>query len=556
MRRFPLLAKLIIVSRVFMRRKPAHSAIDGVIVRDQSSLRNRRIGHVDQTSVAGKLPRVLAPSAQLADSPVPAAHHAATGTGLRQEIEESLAQIERSDDIAADRDRKRRRRRRIVKWLGIMLVCGLVAMGGYVGFKAIVASSSIFKGNIFDIFSDQSLKKDSNGRSNILIFGTSGYSDSSDHPGANLTDSIILISVNQEKDDAFMLSLPRDLYVKHADCPPLGTSSGKLNEVYYCGSNDAKDDERGAAALRTTVGEILGIDVQYSVHVNWTVLQQAVDAVGGVDVTIETDDPRGILDRNFDETCNYRCYYVKYKQGEVAHLDGIHALALSRARNANGGYGLSGGNFDREKNQQKIIKALRDKAVSSGTLADISKVTRLIDALGNNLRTNFQTKEIRSLLSIGAKTGENKIVSLSLVEPGNALVTTGELDGAGSIVRPVEGLYDYSAITRYIQQKLASDAVGQESSTIDVLNGSDGVGFASRKKDELALKGITVTSIGDAPVRSSYGALQWFDLSGGSKPQTAKKLADTLGEASSGSHLPDGVTSDANFVILLGNGAY
>ena len=539
-----------------MRRKPAHSAIDGVIVRDKSSLKNRRIGHVEQTSIAGKLPRVLASSAQLADSPAPAAQHAATGVGLRQEIEESLAQIEQSDDIAADRDRKRRRRRRIVKWLSIMFICGLVAVGGYVGYKAIMASTSIFKGNIFDIFSDQSLKKDSNGRSNILIFGTSGYSDSSDHPGANLTDSIILISVNQEKDDAFMLSLPRDLYVKHADCPLLGTTSGKLNEVYYCGSNDAKDDERGAAALRTTVGEILGIDVQYSVHVNWTVLQQAVDAVGGVDVTIETDDPRGILDRNFDETCNYRCYYVKYKQGEVAHLDGIHALALSRARNANGGYGLSGGNFDREKNQQKIIKALRDKAVSSGTLADISKVTRLIDALGNNLRTNFQTKEIRSLLSIGAKTGENKIVSLSLVEPGNALVTTGELDGAGSIVRPVEGLYDYSAITRYLQQKLASDAVGQESSTVEVLNGSDGVGFASRKKDELALKGITVTSIGDAPVRSSYGALQWFDLSGGSKPQTAKKLADTLGEASSGSHLPDGVTSDANFVILLGNGAY
>ena len=57
-----------------------------------------------------------------------------------------------------------------------------------------------------------------------------------------------------------------------------------------------------------------------------------------------------------------------------------------------------------------------------------------------------------------------------------------------------------------------------------MLNGSDGVGFASRKKDELALKGITVTSIGDAPVRSSYGALQWFDLSGGSKPQTAKEV--------------------------------
>ena len=194
-------------------------------------------------------------------------------------------------------------------------------------------------------------------------------------------------------------------------------------------------------------GEILGIDVQYSVHVNWTVLQQTVDAVGGVDVTIETDDPRGILDRNFDETCNYRCYYVKYKQGEVAHLDGIHALALSRARNANGGYGLSGVILTERRISKRSSRRYVTKQCLAARWRISAKVTRLIDALGNNLRTNFQTKEIRSLLSIGAKTGENKIVSLSLVEPGNALVTTGELDGAGSIVRPVEGLYDYSAIT-------------------------------------------------------------------------------------------------------------
>ncbi len=533
--------------------KRPHSAVDGVLSRDSLSGSRRQIGVAAPTPPSERLPRVVAPSESLLETQT--SRQPAAGSLLRAEIEESLAQIDRSEDVKHMK-RPRRSWRVLLKRVVVVLFIILVGAGGFVGYKALMASTSIFKGSIFDIFHDQALKQDANGRSNILIFGTSGYSDESDHPGANLTDSLILISVSQEKKDAFMLSLPRDLYVKHPECPPLGTSAGKLNEVYYCASNDAKDDERGAEALRTKAGEITGLDVQYSVHVNWSVLQQAVDAVGGVDVKIETSDPRGILDRNFDQTCNFRCYFVKYKKDEIAHLDGVHALALSRARNANGGYGLSGGNFDREKNQQKILKALQEKAVSSGTLTDIGKVTGLIDALGKNLRTNFQTKEIRALMDLAAKTKEGSIASLSLLDKDDPLVTTGMLDGAGSIVRPIAGLYDYSDITTYIQKKLSSDAVGQEAATVDILNGSDGYGFAARKRDELTPKGITVANVGDAPAKSTYEPIQWYDLTGGTKPQTAKKLKELLGVESSGTHLPDGVTSDSNFVIILGNGVY
>ncbi|MFZ1812187.1 MAG: LCP family protein [Candidatus Saccharimonadales bacterium] len=535
-----------------MKRRRIYGTVDGVISRDPKGSANRRIGVVAPETVSDRLPRVVALSAELSSRQT--ARHPASGSLLRAEIEESLAEIDQSEQAVVRRPR--RSWKRTLKYIMITVVIVLIGVGGFVGYKALVASGSIFKGGIFDIFHDQALKQDANGRSNIIIFGTSGYSDESDHPGANLTDSLILLSISQEKKDAFMLSLPRDLYVKHPDCPPLNTSAGKLNEVYYCASNDAKDDEKGAEALRAKVGEITGLDVQYSVHVNWSVLQQGVDAVGGVDVKIETDDPRGILDRNFDQTCNYRCYYVKYKKDEIAHLDGVHALALARARNANGGYGLSGGNFDREKNQQKILKALQEKAVSSGTLTNITKVTSLIDALGKNLRTNFQTKEIRSLLDIASKTKETSIAQLSLVEPGSTLVKTDTIDSAGSVVEPVAGLYDYSDIQAYLRKKLSGDAIGKEAATIDVLNGSDGYGFAARKKDELALQGIDVAAVGDAPAKSAYKPIQWYDLSGNTKPQTAKKLQEVLGVANSGSHLPDGVTSTSNFVIILGNGAY
>lgn len=77
-----------------------------------------------------------------------------------------------------------------------------------------------------------------------------------------------------------------------------------------------------------------GLDVQYYAHINYTVVREAVDAVGGVDVKIESSDPRGILDRNFDWKCNCECYYVNYKNGEVAHMDGEHALAFMRTQRA------------------------------------------------------------------------------------------------------------------------------------------------------------------------------------------------------------------------------
>src|SRR5690606_36821939 len=109
-----------------------------------------------------------------------------------------------------------------------------------------------------------------------------------------------------------------------------------------------------------------------------------------------SDDPRGIYDPNFDWECNHQCNYVKYPNGP-AHLDGKHAVLLARARDSTGmGYGLADGNFAREQYQQKILVALRDKAASVGTLANPAAVAQLIDSLGNNVRTNVSTGEVKT----------------------------------------------------------------------------------------------------------------------------------------------------------------
>ncbi len=471
----------------------------------------------------------------------------AGGGRLAEEIDESLRQID--DEQPKKPKRRVKIGKRGIKRLLIALLVVFALIGGYIGVKTLLAGSSVFNGNLFDVFSNKPLKKDQFGRSNILLFGTSEDSQAHIEGGSGgLTDSIMVISLDQEKKNAIMFSIPRDLWVDYGrDC--LAGYSGKINALYEC-AKDGTSEQAGANALKEVVGETFGIDIQYTAKVNYGALKDAVNSVGGITVTIDSDDPRGIYDPNFDWQCNFQCKLVKWPNGP-AELDGEHALALARARNAAGGYGLGGGNFDREQYQQKIILAIKEKAVSAGTLANPVAVSGLIDSIGNNVDTNFETSEIKTLVDLTGEINATNIQSISLVDEDKPLVTTGNINGQ-SIVRPVAGVDNFSKIQSFIQQKFAGSVESTENATVEVLNGTDSSGVASKKEAELESRGIIVTSIGDAPTSSSYGAVQWFDMTGGSKPKTAAKLKDAIGEASSGSTLPTGVQSDADFVIIVG----
>lgn len=451
------------------------------------------------------------------------------------------------------RTKKQRIRRRVILTIVWLLVAFFVAAGGFLAYKAINAGSKVLQGNFFDLVQNQPLKEDANGRSNFLVFGTAEDDEGGNHGGANLTDSIMVVSVDQDKKDAYMLSLPRDLWVRY-EMPQGGMCTvgvqGKLNAQYFCASDDGENEAQGAKALGEKVAEITGLEIQYYAHLNFTAVVEAVNAVGGVDVTIESDDPRGIMDRNFDWKCGYRCYYVKYANGQKAHLDGEHALALARARNASGnGYGIYD-NFDRERNQQMIIKALREKAVSAGTLTNLGAVTGLIDAMGNNLRTNIETKEVRTLMDLGTKIPSENIISLSLNGEGNMLVTTGNYNGQ-SIVRPVAGITDYSDIKAYVKRQITSDPFVKEEPHVIVLNGSEVAGVAQTAADLLEEKGFLIDNIANAP-EGKYERVVIYQVDN-EKTATAAKLKQLYGVTPKTTAPPVSVTGETDFVIIIGD---
>lgn len=459
-----------------------------------------------------------------------------------------LTRRQRREQASVLQDAKKLRRKKRRKRIAIIILLVLLLSGGYFGYKFFVSSGRMFGGNpLTALFGGKALAQDETGWSHIVAFGTSEDDPLQGHGGSDLADSIILFGVHQDKKQAYMVSVPRDFQVQYpSECR---TSSGKINAVFQCG----EDEEDGQRLMRQTIGTIFGVPVQYSAHANYTVLKDMVNAVGGITVTIDSSDPRGILDRGFDWQCPdgpYTCYFVRYPNGPV-ELDGDQALKLSRARGEKAPtYGLSRSNPDREDNQRRILSAIQDKAISAGTLSNPVRWNKILDALSDNLRTNFDVREVRTAVGLLKDINGNAVQSISLSDPRRNL-----LGSCGGNICPVAGTYDYSQLQGLVRLYQKSPAIASEQPTIDVRNATNTGGLATKEAEKLEKLGFSVAVIGDAASTfATSGSVQIYQVNANEKQASLQYLEDSLGAKSKGA-LPQGVTSSSDFVIIIGNDA-
>ena len=320
-------------------------------------------------------------------------------------------------------------------------------------------STAVFKGNPMDILISSELKKDENGQTNFLIFGTS--EDAKGHGGQELTDSILVASINQEYKTAKVFSVPRDLWVNYsvAGSEPMSCTvgdRGKINATYLCALEEYKNsmsvsNAKDAASLyfAKKISEVTGLSMHYYVAADWSAVKMIVDKIGGIDVDVYADDKDGIHDS---------CQRIDLKKGMYYNMNGDLAMKLARARNAAcapGDYGLSRSNFDREINQQRIMNAIKNKVSSIGILMNPGQVMSIIDGLGDNLRTNIVMSEVRTLIDFGTKL-EGGIQPISTIDQFG----TGRI-GLSSVVIPAgastysEGsLYNYTNFQKYLRSQI------------------------------------------------------------------------------------------------------
>ena len=422
----------------------------------------------------------------------------------------------------------------IILTIVLLLIAGVIWL--VIWGNDIIAKITGGQGNIFDLMTFveptyEPLKTDANGRTNLLAFGTSGYNMEGDegngvHDGAQLTDSIMVISLNQDTGDIAMLSLPRDLKAS-----PTCTATGKINEVYWCNNMDGNNEQAGAEALMKEVGDILGIDFQYYAHLNWGSLVQIVDQLGGITVTLDEDIE------------DYYYTGAVFEAGKPYTIDGGQALGLARAR-----HGTIGGDFSRGASQQKILIGIKDK-IQTKELS-LTDLISLANTLGDNLRTNFNVEELKTIAHLASDLDFESMRQISLLEP-EALMTTGTINGI-SYVLPSGGAGYYNRIQKYVAKMLSNNPSVYEDATILVLNGTETPGLAGSEQKTLEDEGYAGITIDDAPAGEYSDKYTIYTLTD-AKPGTKKALETRYGlESKPATELPAGVPEGYDFVIILG----
>ena len=375
---------------------------------------------------------------------------------------------------------------------------------------------------------------DQNGRTNILVFGTEGYdmdgtSGNGVHDGSQLTDSIMVVSFDQDTQDVALLSLPRDLKV------PMACMAGKVNEVYMCNNQNGQDEEAGAKALMTQLTAVLGIDFQYWAHVNWGSVAEIVDSLGGITVVLDED------------VSDYYYTTIVIKAGVPTHLSGVEAVALARAR-----HGTIGGDFSRGNSQQKIVEGIVREFVNNGV--NITEALSLLNILGDNLRTNFSTDNIKAGVKLASSFNMGNIRNVQLINynTNTYYVTTANINGLSYVV-PSAGAGDYSAIHRYVSQMFSSDVAVREGGSIAIFNATSTSGLAGAERVQLETKNFTVSTIGDAS-EGSCGEKYCLYALNEAMPGTKAALEERYGVTALGvDALPAGIWSGvADFVLVIG----
>lgn len=242
---------------------------------------------------------------------------------------------------------------------------------------------------------------------NIYVSGIDTFGEIS---SVSRSDVNMVVSVNPTTRQILLTSIPRDYYVK------LHGRTGYPDKLTHAGMY-------GTDMSIKTIEDLLNIEINYYVTVNFTSVIDIVEAIGGVNV---------YSDYTFISMDNY-----KYQEG-YNKVNGLQALSFARERKA-----FIAGDRQRVKNQQYLLKAIFEKCTSKSI---ITKYTKLLDTLSNSFVTNMKMSRLTSIVRMQLTNNYSwTIISNSLNGTDASNYTYSAPNTRAYVMEPIEESVEYAS---------------------------------------------------------------------------------------------------------------
>lgn len=225
------------------------------------------------------------------------------------------------------------------------------------------------------------------GRTNVLLLGIAG----GDHTGADLTDTIMILSLKHEARSLSLISVPRDIWSD--------SLKDKVNSSYHYGEEKKKGG--GLTLAKAIVEDMVGIPLHYSLVVDFSVFEEVINLVGGVivNVPVAFTDPEFPINGKENDDCGgnpkFSCRYeaLHFDSG-VQQMDGSRALKYVRSRFA---AGEAGTDFARARRQQEVLLALKQKLTSPSVWLSPRRLRQLFLSFEKAIDSDMNIGELASV---------------------------------------------------------------------------------------------------------------------------------------------------------------
>ncbi len=412
------------------------------------------------------------------------------GTGI---LEAAVHLYHQAKHREEDEEKGQKRVRMLKRTIAVLLSGLLILMLLIGALKILVRLKAISLGSMVSAVSS-SPGQDEHGFTNVLLLGEGDK----DHDGVDLTDTLMVASLDPVKTkSAVLVSLPRDLYALSTE----KMGAGRINSLYRDyknqlrrgGMKEGDAAEESMRQLAKEVGTFLGIRIQGAIMLNFSGFEQAIDAIGGIDIVV----PEDLVDPEYPGQ-NYTYETFSIAKGPQ-HLGGATALKYARSRH-------STSDFSRSGRQQQIILAASEKAKSMGFLKNLSKVSEIMSIIARNMQTTFETRELLGLTELGKTIDREKVVSDQLSDqnalygglsaPGGFLYSPPreQFDGA-SVLLPVsipEFPVTWTQIQKFVQLLINNRETFIHPPSVLILNAGAKSGSARLLGDEMVRYGFNV----------------------------------------------------------------